>query len=64
MTDEKNVFHSRVLDELLNNLVEVLLTGMQGGFEGMALGHCTFNPNFKTSIPIVDRSRPSRQGSV
>jgi DEAD/DEAH box helicase domain-containing protein len=46
MTAEKHEFHSRLLDKLLDNLVEVLLTGMQGGFEGMGLGACTFNPHF------------------
>ncbi|MBK7180405.1 MAG: DEAD/DEAH box helicase [Chloroflexi bacterium] len=46
MTAEKNEFHSRLLDKLLDNLVEVLLTGMQGGSEGLGLGTCTFNPQF------------------
>lgn len=46
MTAEKTEFHNRVLDKLLDNLVEILLTGMQGGFEGLGLGTCTFNPHF------------------
>ncbi|MCL4264742.1 MAG: DEAD/DEAH box helicase [Anaerolineae bacterium] len=45
-TPEKDKFHSYILDKLLDNLVEVLLTGMQGGFEGLGLGACTFNPHF------------------
>ncbi|MCC6607872.1 MAG: DEAD/DEAH box helicase [Anaerolineae bacterium] len=46
MTSEKTTFHNRLLDALLDNLVDILLTGMQGGFEGIGLGTCTFNPNF------------------
>lgn len=46
MSDEMNTFRVRILDKLLDNLMEVLLTGMQGGIEGLGLGWCTFNPQF------------------
>jgi len=32
----------KIRESLLDNIVEVLLTGMQGGFEGLGLGFCTF----------------------
>ncbi len=57
MTAEKTDFRNRILDTLLDNLVEVLLTGMQGGFEGLGLGACTFNPNFDVT-PFGRRLSP------
>ena len=40
------VFRQAIQLELLESIVEILLTGMKGGFEGLGLGYVTFDPFF------------------
>jgi Lhr-like helicase len=63
MTVEKERFHDRVMGKLLDNIIEVLLSGMRSGFEELGLGVTTFNPHVALQplcknlpIPLVQQA--------